>query len=98
LNPSNADAHFSLGVLLGARQRIPEAAVALRRAADLAPQNAEAHRNLGVALAMLGKLDEGIAEVRKAVEIQPESPSAQNSLSNLLRAKAASGPPGSSVR
>ena len=98
LNPSNADAYFSLGVMLGARQRIPEAAAALRRAADLAPQNAEAHRNLGVALAMLGKLDEGIAEVREAVKIQPESPSAQSSLADLLRAKAASGPPGSSVR
>jgi len=85
-------------VLLGARQRIPEAAAALRRAVDLAPQNAEAHRNLGVALAMLGKLDEGIAEVREAVKIQPESPSAQSSLADLLRAKAASGQPGSSGR
>jgi len=98
LNPSNGDAYFNLGVLLGARQQIPAAATALRRAADLTPQNAEAHRNLGVALAMLGRLDEGIAEVREAVRIQPKSAAAQNSLADLLRAKAASGPTGSSIR
>jgi Flp pilus assembly protein TadD len=98
LNPSNADAYFNLGVLLGARQQIPEAATALRRAADLAPQNAEARRNLGVALAILGRLDEGIAEVREAIRIQPESAAARNSLADLLRAKAASGAPGSPAR
>jgi Flp pilus assembly protein TadD len=98
LNPSSADAHFNLGVLLGARQQIPEAVAALRRAVDLAPQNAEAHRNLGVALAILGRLDEGIAEVREAVKIQPDSDAARSSLTDLLRARAASRPSEPSVR
>jgi len=97
LNPGNADAYFNLGVLLGARQRVGEAAASLRRAVDLAPQNAEAHRNLGVALALLGRLDDGIVEVREAVRIQPDSAAARSSLADLLRARAASAssrPPG----
>jgi Flp pilus assembly protein TadD len=97
LNPGNADAYFNLGVLLGARQRVGEAAASLRRAVDLAPQNAEAHRNLGVALALLGRLDDGIVEVREAVRIQPDSAAARSSLADLLKARAASAssrPPG----
>jgi Flp pilus assembly protein TadD len=87
LNPDNADAHFNLGVLLGARGQVADAVVQLRSAADLDPRNGDARRNLGLALAMTGKLDAGIAEAREAVRLQPQSPAAQKTLQDLLTAK-----------
>src|SRR6202011_2495913 len=46
LRPDVAEAHNDLGVVLGARGRLAEAATAFQRAAALRPDYAEAHANL----------------------------------------------------
>jgi protein O-GlcNAc transferase len=84
LRPDVAEAHNDLGVVLGARGRLAEAAAAFARAAALRPDYAEAHNNLGAALRRLGKIEEAVAHYERVAALAPDSAGAHNNLANAL--------------
>jgi Flp pilus assembly protein TadD len=77
-------------MLLGPRNRLPEAVSHLRRVLEINPQNGDAHRNLAVALGLQGRIDEAVRHARSAVRIQPQSTAAREHLGRLLAARDAS--------
>jgi protein O-GlcNAc transferase len=84
LNPDLAEAHNDLGVVLGARGRLAEAATAFERAAALRPDYAEAHANLGGALRRLGRTEEAVAHYERVAALAPNSAGAHNNVANAL--------------
>ncbi len=76
LRPTNAVAHYNLGVALHEEDRPDEAIAEYRKALALKSDGAFAHYNLGVALHDTGRLDEAIAEYRKALELKPDDATA----------------------
>ena len=84
LRPDVAEAHNDLGVVLGARGRLAEAAAAFERAAALRPDYAEAHANLGGALRRLGRTEEAVAHYERVAALAPNSAGAHNNIANAL--------------
>jgi tetratricopeptide (TPR) repeat protein len=84
LNPRFAEAHVTLGILLGLQGKPDEAIASYRKAIDINPNEANAHFNLGVALNGQHKPDEAIVHMRKAVDINPEYSKAYHHLGFLL--------------
>ena len=82
LEPQLADAHCSLGNLLGAQEKFEEAKSELRVCVQLAPDNYEAHLGLGMILMREGKTAEARAQCQKAVE-SPD-PSLRNAAQRAL--------------
>ena len=75
LAPEFADAHYSLGLLIAADPgRMPEAAVALERAAALAPQRARVLYNAGIAQQTLGRPEAAEQHFRAAMAQEPDEP------------------------
>jgi predicted CXXCH cytochrome family protein len=70
-----AEAHYSLGLLLGADDvRLPEATKALAAAAKLAPADARIHYNLGVAFQRSGRPAEAEQALLTACQLAPLGP------------------------
>ncbi len=70
LKPDSAEAHMSLGVLLG-RQNENEAALKELKSAVLCdPDLAEAHYNLALMLARTGKSDEAVSELSTTISLK----------------------------
>ena len=75
LDPSSADAHLSLGLVLGEFDwNFAEAEKELKRAIELNPNNSIAHQYYGGFLTQLGRHAEAESEFRKASELDPLSP------------------------
>ncbi len=85
ITPTDADAHFNLGVLLQEDGRLKAAADSYRRAIALRPNDAEAHNNLGKALHDLGYRQAGREEFTKAVDIDQRYATAHLNLGKVLR-------------
>ena len=80
LDPLSAEAHASLGGLLGHRRQGPAARNALLRAVELRPNYAEAHNWLSWLGNLLGYRREALDSARRAVRLNPLSPEAVSNL------------------
>lgn len=69
LDPTNANPHTNLGLLLMARGSREEGVTVLEEAAALRSNEAEAHFRLGSACRELGRLDEAARSLAKAAEL-----------------------------
>jgi len=85
IEPTNADSHNNLGLLLAEREAFDEAVKSYRRAIRLRPGFVYAHYNMGLALEALGRLEEAADCHRSALELQPDFAEASNHLGNVLR-------------
>jgi tetratricopeptide (TPR) repeat protein len=75
IDPNNAEAHTSLGVVLTKYDwNWPESEREFRQAIDLDPDYAAAHYWLSGLLAISGRSDDSIVEAEKARELDPFSP------------------------
>jgi adenylate cyclase len=74
IEPSNADAHTTLSILLLAERRFEEAVACARRAVELAPGSADAAELASFVLAPSGFPDEAVALSRKAMALNPNYP------------------------
>ncbi|SEC96814.1 Predicted O-linked N-acetylglucosamine transferase, SPINDLY family [Rhizobiales bacterium GAS191] len=84
LTPDDAEAHYNLGTVLAALDRVEEAIERYRQAIALAPDHVGAHNNLGSALSARGRLDEAEAACRQALALDPSSPAAHVNLGTVL--------------
>ncbi len=83
-DPSNADAHCALGILLAAQKQLAQAADSYRQALLTDPNHADASNNLGQTLISLGQRSAGIECFRQALRVNPDHPGANNNLANAL--------------
>ncbi len=75
LDPGNADAHDSLGLLLAKEGRTARALEEYREAIRINPKDAKARNNLGNALiTQPGGLPEAIAQLGEAERLEPQHP------------------------
>ena len=82
--PDQADAHYSLGLVLAEDEtRLQEAALALAAAARLAPANARVRYNCGLALRKLGRLGDAENELKAAQRLAPAEPDYVYALAEL---------------
>ncbi|MDP9292597.1 MAG: tetratricopeptide repeat protein, partial [Verrucomicrobiota bacterium] len=72
-DPSDANAHYSLGHLLLAQSKMDEAFSHFGEALRLDPRNGEFHSDYGHLLESLGRKDEAIAEYETALRLSPKS-------------------------
>jgi predicted TPR repeat methyltransferase len=84
LDPTQADWHSNLGIVLKAAGRFEDAIAAYRRAIALAPGHARAHNNLGVLQKKQGRSAEAEASYREAIRLDPEYADAYHNLGSLL--------------
>jgi tetratricopeptide (TPR) repeat protein len=84
LNPKNADAYISWGIVLSKQERLDNAIAFIRKAIQLDPQSADAYEQWGVIFVKQGKLDEAIAKFRKATELDPKHPDAYGDWGAIL--------------
>jgi tetratricopeptide (TPR) repeat protein len=82
--PSLADAHSYLGVLLQAVGRGQEALACFEQVVLLNPDQANAHNNLGNAFRCQGRLEEAVACLRQALRLNPQHAYAHNNLGAAL--------------
>jgi protein O-GlcNAc transferase len=69
---------------VAAEGRLQDAAILLRRGAELHPRLTAAHYNLGVVYAALGQVHEAVASYRAALEIEPGLPDTHHQIANAL--------------
>jgi Flp pilus assembly protein TadD len=79
-NPAAWLAHYNLGVILAANERLPDAAAAYETALRLKPDYAEALGNLGVALLQQGRVGEAMSRWRTAIRYRPDHVDSLNNL------------------
>jgi Flp pilus assembly protein TadD len=79
-NPSAWLAHNILGVICMRTDRLPEAAMHLQRAVELAPDSPESNESLADLLASEGRLDEAIHHYIRALQARPDWPDVINNL------------------
>jgi tetratricopeptide (TPR) repeat protein len=85
ITPSDAEAHYNLGLVLQALGTLKKAEVTYRRAIALKPDYAEAHSNLGITMQALDKLDEAEENYRRAITLKPDFFEARSNLGNTLQ-------------
>ncbi len=83
-DPSQADWHSNLGIVLKAAGRLDGAIAAYGRAIALDPGHARAHNNLGVLQKMRGLAAASEASYREAIRLDPEYADAYHNLGSLL--------------
>src|SRR5262245_9416703 len=83
--PDDPDLLLAYGSLLCQVSRFKEAAVALRKAAQLNPDSAEAHHVLGHALGSLNRFPEAEAEFREAIRLRPTEAGFHHNCGDLFR-------------
>jgi len=84
LDDTLAEAHTSMGLVMGHAWDWSASEEHFKRAIELDPNYALAYISLGTRLARQGRLDEGIAAVKKAVELDPLSTVSNAQLGRLL--------------
>jgi tetratricopeptide (TPR) repeat protein len=85
INPSNPEAHDSLGFALQRLGRMDEARTQYDAAIRLQPSLAEAYNNLGTLEQAEGHLEEAVARYANALRINPRYPTAQRNLGVALQ-------------
>ncbi len=80
--PSNARAHYNLGVALDYAGRRTEALSAYRAALDAYPDYAMAHNNLGNALAETGQVAAALPHLERSIQLKPDYPDPLYNLGN----------------
>jgi tetratricopeptide (TPR) repeat protein len=85
LSPSNADAHYLLGVMLGKRGELRDAEDHLRQAIAGNPGFSDAHAALGNVRLMQGDKDGALASYQRAVSLAPDSPEVHSNLGLLYQ-------------
>jgi tetratricopeptide (TPR) repeat protein/SAM-dependent methyltransferase len=83
--PTNAEAHFLLGMCRYQQGSARDALEHMRRAVDLAPTSAQFAVNLGFVLSEAGELDEAERVLRSALARTPQDPAALNALGITLQ-------------
>jgi tetratricopeptide (TPR) repeat protein/thiol-disulfide isomerase/thioredoxin len=71
LDPADARAHQTMGLILSARGDQVQAEHHLRTAIKLDARFEEAHNNLGIVLASQGRLDEAVRFFERAIQLDP---------------------------
>jgi protein O-mannosyl-transferase len=85
LNPTEADAHNTLGVALQRQGRLDEAAAQYAAAIRLRPARASAHNNLGTVRQAQGRLEEAARHYAEAVRLEPRYGEAHRNLGVVLQ-------------
>jgi superkiller protein 3 len=85
LDPSLADAHYSLGVTLWQSGDFPEAVEQLQAVIGIQPDYAEAYYTLGTVFNQMKRYQESAEALRKAIEFQPDLAGAHTTLAAVLR-------------
>ena len=80
VNPRSSVAYNTLGMVLAAQNRLPEATRYYTEAIRLPMRNPQAHNNLGNALSRQGKTSEAIQQYREALRLKPTFAQAHNNL------------------
>ena len=86
-NPSSADAHRQLALLLGRLGRSQEALVEIGKAVDLDPLYSAVHIARGTLLLYSGAVDRSLAEYRSVVSSEPGNHNVYVPMSDALLAK-----------
>jgi tetratricopeptide (TPR) repeat protein len=84
MDPSDADAWYSLGRIRYTDQRFSDALSCFQRVLKLSPKNVKAQNNLGLAYEALNKTDAAVAAYRRAISWQNEGAPNQRSEQPLL--------------
>lgn len=84
VDPDDAQAHNTLGVIYRKTNRLEAAVAACRQATLLEPSCVAAHINLGVALRNMGRPHQAEAAYRRAIELEPHQVVAHSSLGVAL--------------
>jgi adenylate cyclase len=74
LDPENADAHLTSGLILLVQRRHEGAVAAVRKALELAPGSADIAAFASFVLSCSGRHDEAIAHIEKAMRLSPNYP------------------------
>ncbi|MBI3011354.1 MAG: tetratricopeptide repeat protein [Candidatus Omnitrophica bacterium] len=82
--PTNARAHYNLGIALAEQGKAEEAGTHFVEALRLDPNYAEAHGNLGAVLAKQGKAEEAVDHYRRALRLNPSLAEAHHNLGIAL--------------
>lgn len=82
--PGDAEAHYNLGNVFLALNRLDEAEVSYRQALQIRPDDADTCFNLGNTLRNLRRLDEAVASYRRALQVNPIHAEAYSNLGNTL--------------
>lgn len=84
MDPTNADAWYSLGRIRYSEQRFSDALSCFQRALKLAPKSVKAENNLGLTYEALNQTDAAVEAYRQAIEWQDQGPREQLSEEPLL--------------
>jgi len=84
MNPSDADAWYSLGRIRYSEQRFRDAVSCFEQALKYSPRSVKAENNLGLAYEATNQTDAAVAAYRQAIEWQAQGPRDQLSEQPLL--------------
>ena len=84
MNPSDADAWYSLGRIRYSEQRFSDALSCFQQVLKLSPKSVKAENNLGLAYEAMNQVDAAAAAYRQAIEWQDQGPPDQLSAEPLL--------------
>jgi serine/threonine-protein kinase len=85
--PNNDSARFTLGRVLAAQGKLPDAIAAFRESIRINPRSGYVHDSLGTVMGNLGKLDEALAEFREAIRLKPDFANAHFNIGRTLHAQ-----------
>ena len=85
LNPTEADAHNTLGIALQRQGRLEEAGAQYSAAIGLRPGRASAYNNLGTVRQAQGRLEEAAGRYAEAVRLEPRYGEAHRNLGLVLQ-------------
>jgi tetratricopeptide (TPR) repeat protein len=85
LNPTEADAHNTLGIALQRQGRLEEAGAQYAEAIRLRPGRPSAHNNLGTVRQAQGRLEEAAGHYAEAVRLEPRYGEAHRNLGLVLQ-------------
>ena len=86
LDPTLAEGHASMGIVLSLQRKGPETVEALRRSIELNPSFAPSHAWLGWVQDLLGHPEKALPSARRAAELNPLSPAYRAYLAEALMA------------
>lgn len=87
INPKDAEAHLSAGLLLEKQNQLAEAATEYQRAAELDPKSSEALAGLVNAYTKLEQLPQAETALRKYIALDPNNATAHIQLGRVLAAQ-----------